>query len=220
MKALKNILSVLVTIAVPLFLIMTVIRLLFNPLSLQIEYNLPGFPADPYGFSTEDRLHWGTISVKYIVNNEDIRYLSEQKLSDGQPLYNERELDHMLDVQILFQLMVRVWAGLSVFLILTGVLAWRVKQLPDYWKAVSMGGYLTLGLIGLVLVGIFVGFSGFFTGFHRLFFSGDTWLFNFDDALIRLFPLKLWQDGFTAAGALSGVFGLISALLPGRWLKS
>jgi integral membrane protein (TIGR01906 family) len=219
MKILRAILSVLVAAALPLFLIMSVIRLLFTPLLLQIEYNLPGFPEDVYGFTTEDRLRWGTISLEYIVNNEDISFLSEQKLPDGQPLYNERELSHMQDVQVLFQLMIRVWTGLALFLILAGGLAWLSKWLPSYWKAVSTGGYLTLGLIGLSLVGILAGFSGFFTGFHRLFFTGDTWLFQYDDSLIRLFPMKLWQDGFTTAGVLSGVFGLAAALLPRRWTR-
>jgi integral membrane protein (TIGR01906 family) len=115
--------------------------------------------------------------------------------------------------------MIRAWMGLAVFLILAGGLAWLAKGMPTYWKAFSAGGYLTLGLIGLSLVGILVGFSGFFTGFHRLFFTGDTWLFQYNDSLIRLFPMKLWQDGFTAAGVLSGILGLAAALLPRHWAR-
>lgn len=219
MKILRAIFSILVAAALPFFIIMSVIRLLFTPISLQIEYNLPGFPEDVYSFTTEDRLYWGKISVEYIVNNEDLSYLSEQKLPDGQPLYNQRELSHMRDVQVLFQLILRVWIGLGVFLILAGILAWLTKELPSFWKAVSTGGYITIGLIGLSLVGILAGFSGFFTGFHRLFFSGDSWLFQYNDSLIRLFPMKLWQDGFTAAGVLSAVLGLAAALLPRRWVR-
>lgn len=219
MKIIRLILSVLVAVALPFFIITSVIRLLFTPLSLRIEYNLPGFPEDVYGFTTEDRLYWGTISLEYIVNNEDLSYLSEQTLPDGQPLYNQRELSHMQDVQVLFQWMIRAWTALVIFLVLAGGIAWLVKELPAYWKAVSAGGYLTLGLIGLSLVGILAGFSGFFTGFHRLFFTGDTWLFQYNDSLIRLFPMKLWQDSFTAAGVLSGILGLAAALLPRRWAR-
>lgn len=218
MKILRVFFSVLVAAALPFFLIMSVIRLLFTPISLQIEYNLPEFPEDIYGFSTEDRLHWGTISLNYITKNEDLSYLSAQTLPDGQPLFNDRELSHMQDVQALYQLMVSVWIGLTVCLIFAAGLAWLIRWQPTFWKAVSAGGFITLGLIGLSLVGIIAGFSGFFTGFHRLFFTGDTWLFQYNDSLIRLFPMKLWQDGFTAAGVLSGILGLAAAFLPRRWM--
>ncbi len=220
MKIIRVVISILVAAAVPLFLMMSVIQLLFTAPMLSIEYNLPNFPEDPYGFSKEDRLHWANISLKYITGNEELSYLSEQQLAGGEPLYNERELSHMWDVQRLFQLMVRVWIGLTIFLIAAGVLAWRLKWLPAYWKAISTGGFITLGLIGLILVGVFAGFSGLFTGFHRLFFSGDSWLFYYDDSLIRLFPLKFWQDGFTAMGILTGILGLAAALLPGRWSRT
>jgi len=219
MKPLRVIFSILVAAVVPLFLMTTVIRLLFTPLSLKIEYNLPGFPSDPYGFTKEDRLHWGIISLKYITHNEDLSYIGDLKQPDGQLLYNERELSHMLDVQGLFQWMVRVWIGLALFLVLAGVLAWKLKWLATYWKSFSIGGFITIGLIGLILIGIVTGFSGLFTGFHHLFFTGDTWLFHYSDSLIRLFPMKLWQDGFTAAGVLTGILGLISALLPARWSR-
>ena len=54
MKILPKLLSFLVTITFPFVLIMFSIRVLFTPLFLFVEYNMPGFPADPYGFSKED----------------------------------------------------------------------------------------------------------------------------------------------------------------------
>lgn len=70
------------------------------------------------------------------------------------------------------------------------------------------------GAVGLiVVVGITVNpnvFWDFFAGFHSLFFEGDSWLFLFSDTLIRLFPLRFWQDAFlfAAAIALGGGLGL------------
>jgi len=37
-------------------------------------------------------------------------------------------------------------------------------------------------------------FWNFFAWFHSLFFEGDTWLFEYSDTLIRLFPIRFWQD--------------------------
>ncbi len=47
-----------IVILVPFILIMTLVRLLLTPLFLQIEYRMPGFPLDPYGFTLQDRLQW------------------------------------------------------------------------------------------------------------------------------------------------------------------
>src|SRR5512133_2382398 len=113
---LKRGLSWLTTLIIPFFLLMTAIRLLFTPLYPQVTYRLPGFPPDTYGFSLEDRLHWSRISIEYLLNDADINFLAKQQLPDGQPLYNERELSHMLDVKILVQRMILAWT------ILLGVL--------------------------------------------------------------------------------------------------
>ena len=70
------------------------------------------------------------------------------------------------------------------------------------------------GAIGLIaIVGIFINpniFYSFFAGFHAIFFEGDSWLFLFSDTLLRLFPIRFWQDAFLFAAviALGGGIGL------------
>jgi hypothetical protein len=90
MKVIIKFISVLITIMVPFILIMTAIRLLINPLFLQLEYNLPNFPPDPYGFTTADRLKWGELSMNYLVNAEPDDYLATLQFEDGTALYNQR----------------------------------------------------------------------------------------------------------------------------------
>jgi len=209
MKILTRIFSVVVTIIIPFILIMTSIRILINPFFLDYEYNLPQFPADPYGFSTEDRLKWGKTSMNYLVNNEPDEYLGSLTFEDGTPLYNERELSHMLDVRTLVKSALNAWYILLVVLLVIGVAAWQTGRLIEFWKAVAQGGWLTLGIILLVIVSTFIDFSSLFTAFHGLFFEGDTWLFFADDTLIRLYPLKLWSDAFI----FMGIFSLVGALL-------
>ena len=210
----------LIAIVIPFFTMMSSIRILFTPITLEIEYNLPNFPPDEYGFTTADRIHWGKISLQYLLQNKPVSFLEQQTLPNGQPLYTERELGHMVDVQKLLQLMIKVWIGLGIFLVLAVILFWRLKWTNSLWRALSTGGFITLGIIGLILVGIFAGFSAFFTDFHELFFTGNSWLFYYSDSLIRLFPLKLWQDGFTVMGTLSGLIGLLAAVLPRRWITN
>jgi hypothetical protein len=60
---------------------------------------MPGFPADRYGFTTADRLYWADIAVDYLVNTAGIEFLADLRFEDGSPVYNERELKHMVDVK-------------------------------------------------------------------------------------------------------------------------
>lgn len=200
---LKRIVSWLIALLVPFFLIMTAIRALFTPLYPQMVYRLPGFPEDVYGFSLEDRLHWSRISIEYLLNNAGIDYLGNQHLMDGQPLYNERELSHMLDVKIVFQNMVVAWTILLVILAALGLWAWRARWLPTFLRALSNGGKLTIGIVIFILAAVAISFNALFTAFHRIFFTGNSWLFRFDDTLIRLFPIPFWEIGFILVGVIT-----------------
>ncbi len=55
-------------------------------------------------------------------------------------------------------------------------------------------------------------FWKFFTLFHQVFFEGDSWLFLYSDTLIRLFPIRFWQDAVLAAAVISLGGGLGLAL--------
>jgi len=212
MTTLRKITAGIVSFLLPFFLLMTAIRVVFQPVFLQVEYNAPGFPPDPYGFTLEDRLKWGKISLDYLFNDAGISFLADQRLPDGTPLYNERELGHMLDVKNLVQLMLKVWLGLFVALALGLIWAWRGDWVPEFGRAFARGGWLTLGIIGAILIAIVVSFDWLFTAFHRIFFTGDTWLFLYSDSLIRLFPLRLWQDGFIAMGIVTALLAIIFIL--------
>jgi len=216
MKILTKLLSVLITIVVPLILLMTSIRILMNPFFLDYEYKLTQFPPDPYGFTTEDRLKWGKLSMDYLINDEPDDYLGTLRFEDGTPLYNERELSHMVDVRNLVKTALNVWYGLIVFTVIVGLAAWKTRNIKEFWKAISRGGWLTLGLILLIIASTFIDFNSLFTAFHGLFFEGDTWLFFSSDTLIRLFPIKFWSDAFIYMGIFTLVGAVLCAFVVGR----
>lgn len=216
-------LSSLVTILVPVVLIGLGLRVLLTPLFLQIEYNMPYFPPDEFGFTKEDRLKWAPYALDYLTNNADISYLGDLKFEDGAPLYNERELSHMDDVKRVTQGALRVWYACLAFLLALGAWAWIGGWWSEYRIGLMRGGWLMVGLavtVGLiVIVGIALNpdvFWNFFAGFHSLFFEGDSWLFLYSDTLIRLFPIRFWQDAFLWAAviALGGGIALALGLKP------
>jgi integral membrane protein (TIGR01906 family) len=211
MKIIRSILLLLITLALPFVLMMTSIRLLLHPAFLDFEYNQPNFPADDFGFTKEDRLHWGKLSLDYLVNDQGIDFLANLKFDDGTGIYNERELSHMLDVKNLIQAALLVWYIALAVIVLVGLWAWRGKWLNQFWQAISNGGFLTIAVIAAILLGVAINFDALFRGFHAIFFTGDTWLFYIDDTLIRLFPEKLWSDSFM----FMGVFSILGALILG-----
>jgi len=204
------ILSWLITFLIPLALIGSALRLLLTTTFLHIEYNMPRFPQDEYGFTKEDRLKWAPYAVEYLVNNADISYLGDLAFDDGTPLFNERELSHMDDVKRVTKGALNVWyATLAV------LLALRIWSRLGHWeqayrRGLRRGGWLMVWLaaaIGLIVIlGIAINpdiFWGFFTAFHKLFFEGDSWLFLYSDTLIRLFPIRFWQDAFLIAAVIA-----------------
>jgi integral membrane protein (TIGR01906 family) len=199
----KNIIGILIAILVPLSLLLTSTRLVLTNTFVQIEYRMPNFPADNYGMTMQERSAYAPIALEFLLNNEDISFLADQKFADGSPQYNQRELKHMGDVKDLTQVLLIVWQASLALLV--GIVLWARKAnwLDDYKHMLSKGGKLTLYLLGAVLLFALLSFRTFFTSFHGLFFEGDTWLFLYSDTLIRLFPIRFWSDVVFVIGGLS-----------------
>jgi integral membrane protein (TIGR01906 family) len=218
MKQIIPVVRGLTVLFVIVFLFLSAVRFLLSPTFLELEYRMPGFPEDPYGFSFEERMNWARISLAYLITNQDIDFLARQELSEGQPLYNERELSHMMDVKFVVQKALITWTISMAMLILLGLFSHEFKIAPEFWDAFSKGGLWTIGLIVAILLAVVLNFNSLFTAFHMVFFEGDTWLFSFSDSLIRLFPIRFWQDAFILLGVLAALGG-VAAFFAGRLLR-
>lgn len=212
----------LVTLLIPLALILTGIRMLLTPAFIQIEYRMPNFPEDTYGMTQAERFRWAPVALDYLLNDEEISFLGDLTFEDGSPMFNERELRHMVDVKVLTLAVLNVWYVVLGLLILAGIWAWQGDWVREFRSAVARGGILTMALLGGIILFLAINFKQLFTAFHRIFFEGDSWLFLFSDTLIRLFPMRFWQDAFILVGAFSflGGFLLWFFLRRGRKLKN
>ena len=102
MTKIKRLLNGLIPISLPFLLGFINILLLVSPAFLRWEYAKPNFPPEPYGWTQEERLELAIPAVKFLASFERpeqaIRLLEEQRY-DGEPIYNQRELDHMIDTK-------------------------------------------------------------------------------------------------------------------------
>ncbi|MBN1427453.1 MAG: TIGR01906 family membrane protein [Anaerolineae bacterium] len=215
---LVSILQVFLVAALPLVLLLGTARVLMMPPYIQWEYSRPLFPADPFGFTQADRLLYGPLALEYLFTEQGEEFLSEQSLSDGTPLYNERELSHMNDVKKVTQGLTRFGVSLiALYTIAVMLMAIPLQTRPGLYAALRSGSILTIALIIAGLIAATTAFDWLFAQFHGLFFEGTSWIFPTSDTLIRLFPEQFWVDAFVLM--FGGV--LIEAIIIGglAWWK-
>lgn len=202
-------------IVFPFLLILVAARLVMTPLFLHVEYTRPGFPADYYGFSAEERLVYAPYALQYLLNGEDINFLGDLRFPDGTDMYNVRELQHMRDVKLVTQITFIATVIVGLLAITTAITLKRLDP-KSLRRALFSGSVITLTLIASIVIIAVLSWDTFFTTFHRLFFEGGTWQFAYSDTLIRLFPEQFWFDAALTIGGMAVIIALITLRLTSR----
>jgi integral membrane protein (TIGR01906 family) len=220
-SGLNKLLRYLIQVTIPVLLLLGTVRLILVSANIwiPIEYRLPGFPLDPYGFSLEDRLKWSEIDVDYLLNSDGIEYFDSFTLDSGEPMHNERELQHMQDVKVLVQ---KSWSAFRigfVFLIFFLLILGKAQGYDSAWESLRKGFLWTLIFLGILVLGIIVAFGFLFVGFHKLFFQGDTWIFKYSDTFIRLYPERFWRDVFIFVAFLTAAISGSLYWITGKVVK-
>jgi integral membrane protein (TIGR01906 family) len=213
---LTRILRTYIALMVPVLLVIASVRMIMTPAFLAFEYNRPGFPEDIYGFTTEDRFQYAPYAMEYLLNGADVDYLGDLTLPSGAPLYNERELQHMVDVKIVTQYAFLFGLISALLVIVSGYALWRTNR-AQLRQGLMTGGLLTLALIAAIILLSVLSWDVFFTGFHSMFFQEGTWQFLYSDTLIRLFPEQFWFDAALVLGSLTAVGAMIVILITWKW---
>jgi integral membrane protein (TIGR01906 family) len=218
---LRKILVILIALTIPFLLVVANIRLVANPWFIQFEYNRPGFPADVYGFTLEQRTPLALAGLYSVVpEGAGLTLLEQAKLPNGEPAFNTRESKHMQDVRVLMATVFPLALIVGSVLI---VLAIVFSKSPAYRDTVPQGlragASLTLILLAGLIGYILINFDAFFLQFHQLFFEGDSFAFRYDDTLIRLYPEQLWSDASILIGVLTGVLAAVLLAVSWWWLR-
>ena len=196
-----RIFQVLLAVFYPVILLVLAVRAVTSPLFLWVEYNRPGFPGDGYGFSTDDRMTYGSYAVDYLSNWAGPRYLGGLVNQDGDKLFTDSEVSHMADVKLV--ILSSFAAGLLLIILsIIAILYLRKRSTGGIRRGLFAGSIVTLVIIiGLAVLAV-LSWQQFFTEFHRIFFANGTWTFSLEDTLIRLFPGQFWIDAGIVIGAL------------------
>lgn len=113
------------------------------------------------------------------------------------PLFNDREVQHMEDVQALIQFFLRMQVVAAVVVVVRVALAFfPERNLAALGRDMLLSTGLMVVLIALVGVLSFIDFDALWTRFHQIAFRNDLWQLDpTSDYLIMLFPEPFW---FTA----------------------
>ncbi len=190
--------AISVIIVIPCFLALTTLFLLISPWFLRFQYARPDMPPS-VRFSADERQTFAEAAAHYLVSSKQIDYLADLRDDEGLPLFNERELTHMVDVKVLVGRAARL--DIVLGLLLAASLTILISQpqsrrrIPFYLVVASVVAP-ALGITALIVVPL--QFRWFLVEFHHVFFVGDSWLFPRSDTLIQLFPEQFWFDGLQA----------------------
>ena len=209
----NTVMVVLLAIFIPYILLMGGVRLVMSPNFPAFEYRRASFPADPFGFTLQERTKWSGYAVSYLTNDKDIDYLGNLQDTTGRKMFAPDELDHMVDVKNVVSTASIVWyvlIGLSLAMFIWLVV---MRQWDGIRKALNAGGWATVSLLGVLLVFLAISFDQLFTWFHKLFFADGTWTFLESSTLIRLFPFVFWRDAFILVFGFALIVGILLVLL-------
>ena len=215
MRILTLALGIAVTLAVPIVLAVTGIRVVTHDEYVQALYDHGGIPGDRYGLTEAQRARLAETGLRSILPSspDGIDVLREARLPNGVPAFDQRELRHMADVRTLvshaYRLQLLLLVAIGALALLLGVSASTRAVVP---VALARGAVLTVGIALVVAIVSATRYDVFETTFHGLFFDGDSWRFDETETLRRLYPDRFWLDTAITVGALAVIQAL--ALLP------
>lgn len=199
--AFPRFLQVVVALFFPVIVVAAAVRAVATSSFLWFEYHRPGFPADRFGFSPEERMTYGSYALDYVLNLAPPQYLGGLVTSDGESLFLDSEVGHMADVKGV--LGVGFLLGLVLFVLAVLACVYLARRYRGgVRRALFAGAVLTLvGGAALAVLAV-LAWEAFFTQVHAVFFPDGTWTFRVDDTLIRLFPEQFWLDSALTVGIL------------------
>lgn len=174
------------------------------------------------GMSDTDLLAVTERLIGYIAGRYPDLMIYATVQGDYRLFFTQREIDHMVDVLLLFNLARMVVAVATVTFLVTWFYAYKKEALQWFYKANFVTG-LVVTVIGMVLAILFSGdFIYHFHRFHDIFFFFDheqLWLLNpQEDMLINMVPYVFFINIFVRIGIIFASLTLASLALFGTLL--
>jgi Protein of unknown function (DUF1461) len=189
----------------PLILIGNAVHVLAHPWFVDVELGRTG--PDPYGMADRDRRRLAHTALDSIVPfGGGDRALREARLPNGGPAFDPKERRHLHSVR---GYLLGLYAIHAVGLLAIAALLIVSRTRRVARDGLAAGAAWTLAIAAFVGLYVAVAPVSFLGGFHRVFFSGDSWRFADTETLRRLFPDAFWSDTALVLGGLVAVQAVV-----------
>ena len=207
MGVLRSLATFVFVLAVPVVLVTTTVRVVFN------EPRIYTYAVDEYnavqttGIARSELVRAGEELRGYLNSSNDGAELRINVIQDNisTPLFKPNEASHLKDVRdrIIWSNRAQLIAALYVLSYVAMAVLWsREVSTRGLAKATLVSSLLTLIGVGVVGAMSASGFEGAWEKFHEIFFS-DNYRFNpVTDHLIQIYPELFWQNVVTFIGIL------------------
>lgn len=182
-KNIPSVLSWLVAILMPIILFGVSLNILLMPVYIRIEYAMPHISADKYGFSKAERYKWAAKTIDYLTSIRRTPYLVGFEFQKGAPVFSVREVAFIDNLKSSLRTTLTICNLSLAATFILGMFAWAGDWFLVFVNGVKRGGWLTIGsgsILGIVLITL--------KGIQPHFDFQNT------DTIMRLFPIRLWQD--------------------------
>lgn len=208
----KKVIMILIVLLLPLVLLLTGVEIATRDDGFFEEQYQKNNVMEATGMELDALMEVTEEIQDYLLADREDLVINAEIDGVEQQVFNEREIVHMDDVQVLFKqgILFRNLAG--AFLILA-ILYGLIRKETFVWKALLYG--CALLILGGILVGalLYFDFDRYFVLFHEVFFSNDYWILDpRDSILINMVPLPFFISmaqrilTWTAAGMIIVAF--------------
>lgn len=154
-------------------------------------------------------------SFEYLeeVNEDTIKYLKVGDNSLLESHFNEKEILHMEDVFMLYEL-ARKLLLISLAIICAIVIFSRFKRVDGLYINAAKTIFITFLVLIIFSVFIALDFNKYFTLFHHVFFDNDLWILDpRTDMMIQMMPLNFFIGHGIRIGIVTFLISIISGII-------
>ena len=214
---LAPLLQAVIVVAMPVVLFFSPLYAFVAPPFVRHEYAQPHIPGAER-FTPPERLRLSDAAVGYLRGRVSREALASLRTMEGETAFEAREVEHLVDVKRVIDAMLVAHAWAAVLGVLSGLALWRTGERGRVSAGLTTGVWLAGGLIWFVVVSALLDFGTFFTAFHQVFFTPGSWVFDYRDTLIQLYPIEFWMDAVWKMGAAIGLEAVV-VLIAARRLR-
>lgn len=209
MKHLHNLLGIFCGIALMIVLFITSIE--------AVAYWTPGYYEKEYtkynvleavDMEMEDLLEVTEEMMAYLRGNREDLHVPTIVGGKPREFFNEREIAHMEDVQVLFlaAMSIRRWCLALIAACIAALFFLKADVKRVLPRTVCAGTALFFSVLAVLAGIISTNFSKYFVVFHHIFFDNDLWILDpATDLLINIVPEPFFRDTALRIGITYGL---------------